>query len=144
MPQIATRMAGRHAVARGGGVGFGAVLRQLVLAARDALRRHGDVEVVPDRARELGLRTVGIDHAWEELDAVEGQAKRLIADAGGARAGSEGRDPFGEGLLLRDEVERGLRRRRGHGGWGLGRRLCSGAAGQGRDRQRRAGQPSAA
>jgi hypothetical protein len=141
----------RSAVARGRGVDFGANLRQVLLAQRDALGRHRAVEVVPRRARELGLRTVAFNDAREVLDVVERDAQRLLGNACRACADAEVGDPALEIPLQRGFIGSSFARfgfgRRNAGdrsGRRLGcRRRHGSASRQGRHRQRHASQPGA-
>ena len=95
-------------------------------------RVTASVEVVPDRARELGLRTIQFDDARQVLDVVERAAQRGLADACRARGGAEVRDPACEPLRkLRFCGRRGAR---AAGGDGAVRRR-GGAASQQRERE---------
>jgi len=100
--------AGRHAVARRRSVGFAAKLQQLALALRDALGRHRAVEIVPDRAGELGLGTIQFDDSRQVVDVVERGAQRWLVNACGAGSGAKAHDPARKTLLGRNFISPGV------------------------------------
>jgi hypothetical protein len=58
----------RHTVAHCRSIDVGTKLQPLVLTQRNTLRRHGAVEVDPDRTSGLGLRSVQFNNTWQVAD----------------------------------------------------------------------------
>ena len=109
------------AVALLDGIQCGGVFGQQGLALAHAQRRDGAVEVFPDRAGELRLGAVGLDHAQVRGHAGEGLVEHLGLDAGLQGLGAEAFAPVrkvqcrcdGRGGLRLSRVLLGLLRRLG-------------------------------